>query len=107
MTNTALLNTTLFTVSKSWHESTWLFEQQVFASNGDAILLTQDAVLALQSPLTLASFLGKCQASGVQVYALQDDCDLRGIDKCYAGIKMVDYAGFVALVVEHSKQLSW
>jgi sulfur relay protein TusB/DsrH len=106
-----LTNTTLFTVSKSWHESTWLFEQQAFASSGDAIMLMQDAVLALQSPLTLASFLGKCQVAGVQVYALQDDCDLRGIDggtdKYYAEIKMVDYAGLVALVVEHAKQVSW
>ena len=105
--NTTLVNTTLFTLSKSWHESTWLFEQQAFASSGDAILLLQDAVLALQSPLTLASFFGKCQAAGMQVYALQDDCDLRGIDNHYAGIKLVDYSGFVALVVEHTKQVSW
>ena len=100
-------NTSLFTLSKSWHESTWLYESLVFASEGDAILLTQDAVLALQSPITLASFLAKCESISVGVYALQEDCSLRGVENQYPNIQLIDYKGFVELVIEHSKQVSW
>ena len=46
---------TLFTVNKSWHNSVWLFEQLLFSSRGDVIVLIEDAVLALQSPITLGS----------------------------------------------------
>lgn len=100
-------NTTLFTLSKSWHESTWLYEQLVFASEGDSILLTQDAVLALQSPITLASFLAKCDSISVGVFALQEDCSLRGVESQYPNIRLVDYQGFVELVIDHPKQVSW
>jgi len=102
-----LKNTTLFTLSKSWHESTWLYEQLAFASEGDAILLTQDAVLALQSPITLASFQAKCGSISVGIFALQEDCRLRGIENQYSNIRLIDYQGFVDLVIEHQKQVSW
>ena len=100
-------NTTLFTLSKSWHESTWLYEQLAFASEGDAILLIQDGVLALQSPISLASFIAKCESLGIGVIALQDDCQIRGIDNQYANVRVVDYQGFVELVIDHPKQVSW
>ena len=104
---TSNTNSTLFTLSKSWHDSSWLFEQLAFASGGDSILLMQDAVLALQSPLTLGSFVGKCTAASVTVYALRDDCMMRGIANQYSNIELVDYPGFVELVSRHSKQVGW
>lgn len=79
----------------------------MFASNGDAILLLQDAVLAIHSPTTLASFLAKCQARDIQVYVLSDDLRLRGLDNKYTQINAVDYAGFVGLVIEYQKQVAW
>jgi tRNA 2-thiouridine synthesizing protein B len=98
---------TLFVLNRSWHESVWLFEQIAFAQHGDAILLTEDAVLGIQSPINLGSFSAKCAALKVSVYALQDDCQLRGIDKQYQSISMIDYAGYVSLVVQHDKQVAW
>lgn len=100
-------STTLHTVSRSWHDSTWLFEQLAFASRGDTILLMQDAVLALQSPITLASFLAKCSVQGIGVTVLEDDRVLRGIENMYADIPAIDYAGFVELCSKHDKQVAW
>jgi len=98
---------TLFTLSRSWHDSVWLFEQLAFASKGDAVLLMQDAVLAIHSPLSLGSFLAKCQTNGIAAYCLQEDASLRGVDNKYSQIKLIDYAGFVELVALHKKQVSW
>jgi tRNA 2-thiouridine synthesizing protein B len=98
---------TLFTLIQSWHSSVAVYEQLAFASPGDTILLTQDAVLALQSQITLASFLAKCESLGVMVAALSEDCHLRGIKSHSALVTMIDYAGFVELVCKHDKQVSW
>ena len=98
---------TLFTLMQSWHDSVAVYEQLAFARSGDTILLTQDAVLALQSQITLASFLAKCESLGVIVAALAEDCQLRGIKPYSSLVKMIDYAGFVDLVCKHDKQVSW
>ncbi|MFT5136334.1 MAG: tRNA 2-thiouridine synthesizing protein B [Arenicella sp.] len=105
-TNTASSGT-LFTLMQSWHDSVAVYEQLAFASSGDTILLTQDAVLALQSQITLASFLAKCESLGVIVAALAEDCQLRGIKPYSSLVKMIDYAGFVDLVCKHDRQVSW
>jgi len=94
-------------INRSWHDSVWLFEQLAFALSGDAILLSEDAVLALQSPINLGSFTAKCDAMKIAIYALEDDCLLRGIDSQYDSIKMIDYSGYVKLVVQHTKQVAW
>lgn len=99
--------TSLHTISRSWHNATWLYEQLAFAAEDDAILLLQDGVLAAQSPISLGSFLAKCQALGVQVYVLKEDCALRGVENQYAQLQAVDYAGFVGLVAAHDKQVAW
>jgi len=100
-------STSVFTLCCSWHESSWLYESLAFAAEGDAILLMQDAVLALHSLITLGSFAGKCEAAGIKLYALQEDCLLRGIKNQYATIQTIDYAGFVDLVASHDKQVAW
>lgn len=94
-------------INHSWHAQVALFEPLCFAQEGDTILLLEDAVLALQSPITLASFLAKCQATQISVAALVDDCRLRGIDNKYPQIDLLDYSGYVDLVVAHDKQIAW
>lgn len=94
-------------MSKSWHQASWLYESLGFAKAGDAILLLGDAVQCVDAPVTLASFVAKCGAQGVAVYALQSDLKLRGIGTPLAGIDVVDDAGFVDLVVKHQKQIAW
>lgn len=98
---------TLFTISEAWHDSVWLYEQLAFASQGDAILLIQDGVLGLHSEISLASFFAKCQARDIKVYALKEDCLMRGIESKYPELSQVDYAAFVGLVSDHNKQIAW
>ena len=94
-------------MNKSWHNNAWLFEQLLFACRGDAIVLLEDAVLALQSPVALGSFLGKCKALDIQVYAQSEDCQQRGIQNQYADIKLISYEDLVGLVVINDKQVAW
>jgi sulfur relay protein TusB/DsrH len=79
----------------------------LFACRGDAIVLNEDAVLALHSPITLASFLAKCNALDVKVYAQSEDCQLRGIQSQYADIELISYDDLVGLVVGNDKQVAW
>ncbi len=99
--------TTLFTLNKSWYDSAWLYEQLVFASEGDVVLLMEDAVLALGSPITLASFLAKCSSANIAVYALIDDVSTRGISNQYPSVNLLGYNGFVDLLIEADKQVAW
>lgn len=118
---------TVFTINQSWFNRPAVYEQLAFASSGDAIVLIEDAVLALQSPISLASFLAKCERLSISVYYLINDCRLRGIDIQYShdqsdlaeantahvrasesnAIQAIDYAGFVALVADHAKHVAW
>ena len=102
-----MTHSALHTISKSLHDQVWLFEQLAFTRAGDTILLMQDAVLATHSRLSLGSFVAKCQAKGVAIVALSDDLQLRGVQNYYSEISLVDYAGFVALVARHEKQVAW
>lgn len=99
--------TSLFVINRSWHDAVWLYEQLGFANRGDSILLIENAVLALHSPISLGSFLAKCSSMNLSVYALKDDCALRGIKNKYPTISLVDYSDYVNLVVEHDKQVAW
>jgi len=98
---------TLFTISQSWFDHPSLYENKVFAVSGDSILLIQDGVLALQSSIALASFIAKCRSCDISVYALNDDCQLRGIENKCSDVELVDYAGFVQLISNHQKQFAW
>ncbi len=98
---------TLFTINRSWFTQAWLFEQLAFAEAGDAILLIEDGVLSLQSPVALASFMAKCSAGNITVFALRDDIQLRGVENQYASVTIVDYPALVDLAVELDKQVAW
>lgn len=97
----------LITISRPWHTAVPLFESLAFANASDSILLLQDAVYALQSNINLASFVAKCQANQIEVFALQEDCAMRGVDNKYPQISLIDSAEFVGLVVKHEKQVAW
>lgn len=76
-------------------------------TGGDAILLTEDAVLAVSKGNSNESKI-KAAMGRVKVYALWPDVEARGMqDRVIEGIKMVDYGGFVDLVAEHSNCQSW
>ncbi len=66
-------------------------------TEGDALLLIEDAVTVM--PLL---------ANITNVYALQEDIHTRGlINRVPKHINLVNYAGFVELVVNHSPAQSW
>ena len=97
----------LICINQSWYREPWLFERLGHASHGDTIVLLEEAVVALQSPLTLGSFLAKCEARGVAVKAIIDDVQTHGVVSAYYSIELVDYARLVELAVQHDKQIAW
>lgn len=69
----------------------------------DAILLSGDAVYALQAETAPASAL---QALEQPVFALAEDLQARGIT-APSKIQTVDYPGFVDLTLRYAKVNSW
>jgi tRNA 2-thiouridine synthesizing protein B len=70
-----------------------------------AILHIQDACIAVASD----GYLKKVVSSGIEVYALKEDCEARGLlQKIKNKIRIVDYEGWVNLVMnKHDKIVSW
>jgi tRNA 2-thiouridine synthesizing protein B len=94
----------LHVVNKSPYERDALSTCVGYCQGGDTVLLIEDGVYA-------AIAAGKAAASlqGLTVAALGPDLKARGIgdDKLIDGIKIVDYAGFVDLVVTTDRIQSW
>lgn len=66
---------------------------------GDSLLLIEDAVVVAAD--------GEISARlALNLYALADDLDRRGI-KPQAGVNRIDYAAFVDLCASHQHCLSW
>jgi len=70
-----------------------------------AILYIQDTCTAVTSD----RYLKKLAPLGIEVYALKEDCEARGLlQKIKHGVKTVDYKGWVDLVMKkHNKIVSW
>jgi len=70
-----------------------------------AILHIQDACIAVTSD----RYLKKLTPSGIEVYALKEDCEARGIlQQIKNRVRTIDYKGWVNLVMnEHEKIVSW
>ncbi|WP_373088479.1 sulfurtransferase complex subunit TusB [Zhongshania sp.] len=68
-------------------------------SDGDALILIEDAVVLAATRITL-------EHRNIRISALSDDVDRRGISPI-AAITLVDYPGFVALCAQHRHCLSW
>ena len=73
---------------------------------GDAILLTEDGVLAHTAP---DRFLAPALSRQVTVFTLNPDAQARGIAAAHNHVDCVgvDYAGFVDLVATADKSVSW
>ena len=72
-----------------------------FVQPDDVILLIEDAVYGAQDNTAFSEKVKKTMNSN-DVYALEPDLKARGVSKILAGIKTIDYEGFVDLVEKHN-----
>ncbi len=97
----------LHTVNKSPFEKNSLSSCLNCAAEGSTVLLIEDGVYGALNGSAVADKV-KGAMDKVTVCALGPDLEARGIaDKVIDGIKVVDYAGFVALASENDKVQSW
>ena len=100
----------LHIVNKSHTDRTALASCLRLARDGQALLLTEDGVLAASAATAATAAASGIAAamSRMTVYALAGDVAARGLSgKMVAGITEIDYAGFVGLVVEQPNNQSW
>ena len=97
----------LHTVNKSPFANNALEICLKHAKQGSAVLLIEDGVYAASKGTTVSQRLQDALAT-VSIYALKPDVEARGMQhRLMDGIKLVDYGGFVDLVVEHHAVQSW
>jgi len=97
----------LHTVNKSPFENRALETCLKFARRGSAVLLIEDGVYAAAKDTAVASQVRKAMEA-VTIYALKPDVEARGMqNRVMDGVRLVDYGGFVDLVVEHNAVQSW
>ena len=74
-------------------------------TKGEPVVLLGDATYAA---IAGCETLHTLQTAGAQLFALQDDAQLRGvIDKLDTGVSVIGLPEFVALTEESAVQLSW
>ena len=101
------MKTLLHTVNKSPFDNATLQTCLKFARQGSAVLLIEDGVYAAARDTAVSRQMQEALKS-VPIYALKPDVDARGLQtRVMDGIRLVDYEGFVDLVVEHSAVQSW
>jgi tRNA 2-thiouridine synthesizing protein B len=97
----------LHTVNKSPFEHRALDSCLRYAQQGSAVLLIEDGVYAAARGTAVSAQLQEA-LKRVSVYALKPDLEARGMqNRVVDGVRLVDYEGFVDLVVEHSAVQSW
>lgn len=97
----------LHTVNKSPFERNTLKSCLAYAKPGSAVLFIEDGVYAAVAGASTSSIVQQAMAQ-VSVYALGPDLEARGVAKrVIDGVKVIDYAGFVDLVVEHTNTQAW
>ncbi len=97
----------LHIVNKSPLERNTLDSCLAAAQPGAAVLLIEDGVYAATRGNAAE---GKLRAAmdRVEIYVLAPDLEARGMAPSLAeGLKSIDYAGFVDLVVKHKNCQSW
>ena len=99
---------TLHTVNKSPFEKPSLDTCLGHALDGATVLLIEDGVYAAMDGSAVSERVREAMGR-LEVCALQPDLGARGIgaEKLIDGVKLVDYDGFVDLVVGHDKVQSW
>jgi len=97
----------LHTVNKSPFEHRALESCLRYARQGSAVLLIEDGVYAAGRDTAVSKQVQEALKS-VSVYALKPDLEARGMqNRVMDGVRLVDYEGFVDLVVEHNAVQSW
>ena len=78
-----------------------------FARGGSAVLLIEDGVYAATKGTAVAKQVADA-LKNVSIYVLAPDLEARGMQsRVMDGVRLVDYEGFVDLVVEHNAVQSW
>ncbi|MBT3237610.1 MAG: sulfurtransferase complex subunit TusB [Rhodospirillaceae bacterium] len=98
----------IHTVNKSPFERNSLDSCIRLSEKGSPILLLEDGVYAATSGTNVSDKVSDA-AKDHPMYVMGPDLEARGIasDKIMDGITVVDYGGFVDLVVEHGAVNSW
>ncbi len=98
----------LHTVNRSPFEKNSLTSCLRYAKKGSAVLLIEDGVYAALAGTAFEKTVTTAMEE-LAFYCLTADLKARGFtpDNTLDGIELVDYAGFVALAVEHEKVQAW
>ena len=97
----------LHIVNKSPLERNTLDSCLAAAQSGAAVLLIEDGVYAATRGNAAEGKL-RAAAGRVELYVLAPDLEARGMAQALSeGVKPIDYAGFVDLVVQHKNCQSW
>ncbi len=104
----------LHTVNKSPYSSQCLSDCLPRVAPGDAVLLIEDGVYGINCAVSLSmtpvnETILRLRETQVRFYVLREDIKARGLDDHLKGslFKPVDYEGFVDLVGNADKVLSW
>ncbi|MHB8741655.1 MAG: sulfurtransferase complex subunit TusB [Sulfuricaulis sp.] len=97
----------LHTVNKSPTERNSLESCLKHLKKGSAILLIEDGVYGALKGSSTTKMVEQT-LKNYPIYALYPDIEARGMqDRVIDGIKLVDYSGFVDLVVEYPNVQAW
>lgn len=97
----------LHTINKSPFEHNTFETCLKFVKQGSAVLLIEDGVYAATRDTTVSKQVQEA-LKNVSIYALKPDVEARGMqNRVMDGVRLVDYEGFVDLVVEHNAVQSW
>ncbi len=97
----------LHTINKSPFEHGTFETCLKFAKQGSAVLLIEDGVYAAARDTAVSKQVQEA-LKNVSIYALKPDVEARGMqNRVMDGVRLVDYEGFVDLVVEHNAVQSW
>lgn len=70
-------------------------------SRESKVLLIEDAVIAAKKGVTSQYIMDKFQEENIIIYALKEDLEARGIKDIIEFVEIIDYEGFVDLIVEN------
>jgi len=98
----------LHLVNKSPFQKDSLTSCLRLAQAGSSILLIEDGVYAALRTHDYAEMIAERMES-YSFYLLGPDAAARGLpeERIIEGVKIIDYAGFVDLVIEHDASQSW
>ncbi len=99
---------TLHTVNKSPFATPALKSCLEHASDGDAILMIEDAVYGAAKGTAIADMVA-ARSGAVAIYVLGPDLAARGLEekRLIKGIATLDYAGFVDLAAKNDLTHAW